>query len=937
MGIQGFYPWLVNRYPRIVTTRPEAPENIYIDVNGLIHTCCMVDGSYQDDEAASIQRVVALVEELVRDMAPTKLVYLAVDGVAPKAKSNQQRCRRTTSSCNRVAALQRDGNPVDMVVKGMWVRTPDGWGCVAELQGGKVVLTNGKTYLRQEIVVGAADRPVDMWDSNAISVATEFMDKTCEKLKEWCQEQSGKPDVPYSIVFSGVRTPGEGEHKFIDFIRRERDLTSSFYTPNDKHVLVSGDTDLILLALSLHEPGVVVMRENRDGNGGFEYSSAAILREYLCEELIGKIRKCQEIIIKNRRKSRMRSAMAATTIFIIGAVKAFKLNPRTALVVWGLAMLSIWKFFHNKQYPMGDIDAERLIDDWLLSVVFVGNDFMPHLPAIYAGQHGMSTVVDSYVRAVVRLWARTGEVQYLMNPDASLNPLAWSSFMHYVATAESATMRSKQKLKSDDPWTATYYNSIHSITGSQLTVAEMREDMTQAYVEGLAWMGMYYLTPTIASWAWAYRHYQAPTARDIKNYFDLKVQANVKTVFLKDGSRPVRPLQQLMAVLPPASFSLLPEKVLARALEHGEEVYPVSWVVDMTGGVSVPIIPFAPEMSPGVAEPPDEAETLILPAAIELPPLAGGLTSSTDHPKVFQHYPHTISRQSPSLTRGTTLPAISAIRRTAYIPWRTAEEENRSVGGGKRYVLSLVFEKKVPFVGFLCSVVKRSFGVPCNKPYTNGNTVEVTVAEYDAEKVAKLVPAGGTMTIDKQRVDVAFAEDSEKMKMETFVIKDLPREVRFNQVAEFCESEWGVTVGHIRMKDGDALVPYDGAKKDIVEAAIKANPWRTIVSSVKLELPPRKIDIHPRDIALENFFTEPSISSYSDWACEKCLTRCYAREDKCISCRAQRMPGYLPLTFRRGGESNSHYEADHSLQILKENQRNTAVPAPSNGKTSPSA
>ena len=64
-------------------------------MNGIIHPCTHpTDGRQPLNEAEMFNAVFAYVDRLLRIVRPEKLIYFAIDGVAPRAKINQQRSRR---------------------------------------------------------------------------------------------------------------------------------------------------------------------------------------------------------------------------------------------------------------------------------------------------------------------------------------------------------------------------------------------------------------------------------------------------------------------------------------------------------------------------------------------------------------------------------------------------------------------------------------------------------------------------------------------------------------------------------------------------------------------------------------------------------------------------------------------------------------------------
>lgn len=110
MGVPAFYRWLSEKYPKIVLEmlekRPmvidgvEIPvnltdpnpnnmefDNLYVDMNGLIHPCSHPeDREAPTSEEEMYLNVMKYVDRLFAAVRPRKLLFLAIDGVAPRAK-----------------------------------------------------------------------------------------------------------------------------------------------------------------------------------------------------------------------------------------------------------------------------------------------------------------------------------------------------------------------------------------------------------------------------------------------------------------------------------------------------------------------------------------------------------------------------------------------------------------------------------------------------------------------------------------------------------------------------------------------------------------------------------------------------------------------------------------------------------------------------------
>ena len=101
-----------------------------------------------------------------------------------------------------------------------------------------------------------------------------------------------------------------------------------------------------------------------------------------------------------------------------------------------------------------------------------------------------------------------------------------------------------------------YYMS--KLNYEQVTPDVLR-DQAECFVRAIQW-NLHYYYNGVCSWSWYYPHHYAPYISDVKDFANLKLDY--------DLGKPFLPFQQLLAVLPSASKSLLPKPYQARIIDY---------------------------------------------------------------------------------------------------------------------------------------------------------------------------------------------------------------------------------------------------------------------------------------------------------------------------------------------------------------------------------
>lgn len=197
MGLPSYYKYIIKKYPEIIEKKLTNIDNLFLDFNGSIYNAYHKVGT---NEKLIIKQCLEDLDELI-ELTNPNILFIAIDGVAPRAKMRQQRLRRFKSVY--------DKNMQDEIKKSLNMK-------------------------------------IDTFDKNAFTPGTVFMNKLNIALKEHVKTYK------FKTILSDSNIPSEGEHKILEFLRENK--------VDGNTVLYGLDADLIMLLLTLNISNTYIMR-----------------------------------------------------------------------------------------------------------------------------------------------------------------------------------------------------------------------------------------------------------------------------------------------------------------------------------------------------------------------------------------------------------------------------------------------------------------------------------------------------------------------------------------------------------------------------------------------------------------------------------------------------------------------------------------------------
>lgn len=518
------------RFQTITSNIPYQCARLFMDYNSIIHMCSANVVSQCKSDAMQLEKhifdyIAKYTLELIGYAKPTDTVYIAIDGVAPRAKMSQQRKRRYLSA-------QRNNAIED--------------------------------FKRQHGI------PYIKWDSNCITPGTDFMHRLAVFLENDFKLllQNNFPNIG-NLIISTAEEQGEGEHKMIQYIKAHP-YCSDVYCD----VVYGLDADLIMLSLTCDKNNIVLMRESQnfihergENKTPFKYLVIERLRESIVDTFGATI---DDVSIKQLVFDYVFMCFFLGNDFIPSL--SFMKIQESAVDV----LMNIYKKVCTDKRLLNFVNNQYIINLDILE------RFLNELKAVEDDL--MTKAHEQYFNTIVhppRNFNNIVNIIRQQHSHTSLKEAQSKAVKEFVNDLEKFPLRNKPSYtidpRNDVKWRNSYYHCVFGANSPELIT-----DTCSNYIDGLIWTTNYYFNQK-SNHEWYYRYSYAPCASDMYKHVVSSQPEDLITKhahLMESSAKVVTPQLQLLMVLPPQSVELLPKHLqpLMKDIKNGcLHYYPINF------------------------------------------------------------------------------------------------------------------------------------------------------------------------------------------------------------------------------------------------------------------------------------------------------------------------------------------------------------------------
>jgi len=394
-----------------------------------------------------------------------------------------------------------------------------------------------KSWYQNEVsrMIFKKDKP-DPWNTTAITPGTKFMAELNNMISRHFNADSFTKYKVKNIIVSGSNHVGEGEHKLFDYIR-----SNSLKHLSETTVIYGLDADLIMLSIN-HLP--------------------------ICPKIY---------------------LFRETPHFIQSIDSSLEPEANYFLDIPELTQAIISYMNNDRVFTVSKVY------DYIFLCFFLGNDFLPHFPAINIRTGGVDKMMEAYRATVGKTndFITDGKTIKWNNLRKVVSHLASLEEEFYIKEHLLRNKKEKYYLSDTTPeekfkkfeatpnydremekfinpvkpfWQSRYYRGLFSIKSDSND--EQKRDIAINYLQGLEWTMKYYTTGC-PDWRWRYKYCYPPLLQDLIKYIPV-----FETEFVPfKPANPVSEIVQLCYVLPRTSLQLLPPKLYHELLRRYDHWY----------------------------------------------------------------------------------------------------------------------------------------------------------------------------------------------------------------------------------------------------------------------------------------------------------------------------------------------------------------------------
>lgn len=538
MGVPGFFSWLLKNKTKlgaknlVQETLELNIKWLMLDTNCLLHPCVanilekykegLLEINSSIDLRSQIEeyiwaKVMCCIDDMLEQIRPEYL-FVAIDGVAPMGKILQQRQRRYRFLFDKTIKLNTNLDNTSELVN-------------------NIIQTTTKS--------NGIEEPNLPLSSIELTPGTDFMESIHKRMEKYMKKLE-KRNIKY--IYSSYHDEGEGEHKILQYIKKNLISTDSI-------VIYGLDADLLFLSLGIGSKyDLYVMREkqvfmnkevNLDESPEYNFVKIKLLHKLISNLEISTndfIVLCYLIgndflpgllttdVKKGgldkifRAWNNLRNKLGLKTSFNEeGEISSFIVEwndiKKKYIINWEILKGLFEELLWTEKYIWKNINRDKLLNQ---------EDLEPEEKEklLLSKEEDKKELMDKFIQGKST------------NTDF-LEKIEFNSSIEYYS----------------------YYLGITCLDIDKSIIIKIIGD----YIGGIEWCMGYYLDKC-PSWTWGYNFLISPLIRDIINFFP----NNFKKISVKYNPRTLNPVEQLILAIPPQTYKYVIEKELVEKIKSNK-------------------------------------------------------------------------------------------------------------------------------------------------------------------------------------------------------------------------------------------------------------------------------------------------------------------------------------------------------------------------------